>query len=548
MKLRRKLLKYIPLPILKQYRRVKKVFKKSFLFKFARKLYYRIKRLFEPGEEKLRLYNPTGTHSDLIKRLELDSRVLAEKNIDSIEIIHYMEWKNPFNEEDFGKYQYKREIIGCTDNFIEIAFNNYGLWTVELKYLCGKKIEKREKRTISVEAPEYNIVYLAATLPVIFFICFLWNITSRKTPSIVGLERIHIDYNKLPENVYPFPLASSRELNTAYHGFTRQAQRLVYYIGTLFKINTEAVFHLYLCDHHAYYILPLMYANGIPEKNFKVHLLSDGTGSYDCIDYVFSHDDKNEKYFNMKKIWETSKKQAVDEGIQEWGRENFTHYGSPYIAETSETKNQVERFSTRFAYGYIAANIDDNVEWVLHDPGRLRKKPKHAVAMDFKECLKILEVHRTEFCDMINLDKSIFDASTIKNKKIIMLLGTNPETHEFRKYIEATMKYFGSDYDYYLKSHPGVVDDEDRNKKLTEQGIKLLDSKIPTEIYMMLNPDIYLAGYLSSTFLSVSMLRNPETQILSVWDRNDRKIKTASLDFVSRTAMNIENSTVRIYD
>ncbi len=547
MKLRRKLLQYIPFPILKYYRRVKKIFKKSFLFDPARKLYHRTKRLFESGEDKLRLYNPTGTHSDLIKRLELDSVFLTEKNIDSINVTRYMEWQNPFNHDDFGKYQYKREIIECSDNSIDIAFNNYGLWSVELEYLSGEKVERKEKRTVCVEAPEYNIAYLAATLPVIIFTCLLWNRANRKSPVLIGLERVHINYNKLPADVYPFPLATNEELNTDYYGFFRQAQRLVCYIGSLFKMNPEAVFHLYLCDHHAYYILPLMYANGIPEKNFKVHLLSDGTGSYDCIDYVFGHGN-DEKYLNMKKIWEASKKLAVEKGLQEWDREEFTHYGKPCVSETFNTENLIERFSVRFAYGYIAADRYDNVEWILHDPGRLRKKPRHAVAMDFKECLKILEVHRTEFCDMINLDKTVFEASIIKNKKICMLLGTNPETHEFRKYIEVTMKYFGSDYDYYLKSHPGVVADEDRNKKLTEQGIKLLDSKIPTEIYMMLNPDIYLAGYLSSTFLSVSMLRDPETQILSVWDRNDRKIKTASLDFVSRTAMNIENSTVRIYD
>lgn len=548
MKLRRKLLQYIPFPILKYYRRAKKVFKKSFLFDPARKLYHRIKRLFESGEDKLRLYNPTGTHSDLIKRLELDSVFLTEKNIDSINVTRYMEWQNPFNHDDFGKYQYKREIIKCSDNSIDIAFNNYGLWSVELEYLSGEKVERKEKRTVPIEAPEYNIAYLRASLPAILFLCKLWNITKPECPSIVGLERVLFDYDKLPRNVYPFPMASRKELNTAYVGFDKYAQRVVAYLGHLYKMNPEAKFHLYIGDHPAYYMLPIMYANQIPEKNFTVHILSDGVGSYECSEYVFGKDNDNKKFLNMKKTWEVSRQMAVDSGVQEWGRENFIHYGKPTVSETEESKIQVELFSTRIAYSSIAADRYDNVEWVLHDPGRLRKKPKHAVAMDFKECLKILEVHRTEFCDMINLDKSIFDASIIKNKKICMLLGTNPETHEFRKYIEATMKYFGSDYDYYLKSHPGVVADEDRNKKLTEQGIKLLDSKIPTEIYMMLNPDIYLAGYLSSTFLSVSMLRDPETQILSVWDRNDRKIKTASLDFVSRTSMNIENSTVRIYD
>ena len=79
---------------------------------------------------------------------------------------------------------------------------------------------------------------------------------------------------------------------------------------------------------------------------------------------------------------------------------------------------------------------------------------------------------------------------------------------------------------------------------LADKGVKILNPKIPTEFYMMIDSNICLAGYLSSVFLSKGLLRNPEEQILSIWDVENREIKTNCLDFTAKTAMYIKDNSV----
>ena len=47
-------------------------------------------------------------------------------------------------------------------------------------------------------------------------------------------------------------------------------------------------------------------------------------------------------------------------------------------------------------------------------------------------------------------------------------------------------------YDYYFKEHPWTVQDKIRMQMIKDKGISILDPKIPTEFYLMINP-MYLA-------------------------------------------------------
>jgi len=129
-----------------------------------------------------------------------------------------------------------------------------------------------------------------------------------------------------------------------------------------------------------------------------------------------------------------------------------------------------------------------------------------------------------------------------------MLLGSYPPAEADIKYVDATVENFGNSFDYYFKEHPRTIVSPERKKAIEERNINFLDSKIPTEIYIMIDPDIYLAGYVSSSFLSIDLLRKPEDQILSIWDAENRKIKTNCLNFTAKTAFCIRDNSVVIYD
>jgi len=515
-------------------------------------VYYKIKRFFL-GKH---IFGETGNNITAIRIIPLNDAILKNNHINSVKIIRYLYWENPFNVSEYGKYQYKiKEFVINNINEIEIHFNNYGSWTLEIQYCRDKRIVAKEIKTINIEASEYNIAYLAATLPVLIFLFDIWNISKKSSPTIVELERILFDYDNLPKNIFPFPLANKTELNTAYNGFNRSAQRMVSYIGMLYKMNPKAKFHLYLCDHQAYFVLPFMYANKIPEKNFTVHLLSDGTGSYNCFNFAFGTDNAAKLYYNMRDVWKLAKNDAFMTGIQKWGKETYTHIGCPCVSEVATSKSIVEQLANRFAYSYVMTNENPNFELILHDINLLKGNHKVLNEMtnrvhniDFTEGKRAVFEHNSELCKLLGFKKQPFEDSCKLGKKICILLGNFPLSENYEKYIEKTVSFFGQEYDYYLKDHPWVVDDEQRIQNLKNKGIKTLNSRIPTEIYMMLDSKVYLAGYLSSTFLSVSLLDNPAEQVLSIWDTKKRITSTTCFNFVAKTAMNIENNAVVIYD
>lgn len=533
MKIRKVLLPFIPSPVLQQYRRIKRYF-----------------------VSKGRKFKPTGTNIAEIRRIQLNEALISEKQVDTVKIVQYLAWDNPFNTNEYGKYQFQEKEYKIEDNReIEVNFNNYGSWTLDILYYKGKRLVAKEERTIDVKAPEYNISYLSATLPVEIFLINMWDITSAKRPTIVGLERLLLDYNALPANVFPFPLATEEEMNTANTGFFSYAQRLISYIGNLYKMNPEAKFHLYLCDHHAYFSLAFLYANRIPEKNFIVHMLSDGTGSYEAFNYIFGNKGAEQTYNAMKVAWSLSKQEAVRTGVQRWRKESFVRCGNPSVSHTQESDSLMIELSNRLAYAYVMTRENTNFEWILHNPDLLDVGDRTHFPLvesikkiDFVAGIKSLEQHKEELIRIVGLDYSVFKKSLETGKKICLACGPYLSSDDEIKYLNTIINYFGNSFDYYFKEHPRAQASSEREKEFDDLGIVSIDSKIPTELYMMINPDIYLAGYLSSTFLSVGLLKNPEEQILSIWGSKSRKIKTNCLDFTAQTAMNIEDGTVRVYD
>ena len=532
MNIRKALLPFIPSPILRQYRK--------------------IKRNIISKDKK---YAKTGINV-IARQIRLDENIISRKKSDAVKVTRYLAWENPFKYYDYRRYQYHESSYKLgQEAAIEVEFTNYGQWTVEIRYCRGERVVAKEVKTVKVEAPEYNIAYLAATLPVEIFLINMWDITSAKRPTIVSLERLLFDYNALPENVFPFPLATEDELNTANTGFFSYAQRLVSYIGNLYKMNPEAKFHLYLCDHHAYFSLAFLYANRIPEKNFTVHLLSDGTGSYEAFNYIFGNKDAEQTYNAMKAAWELSKQEAVRTGIQRWRKESFVRCGDPSVAQTQKSDCLMIELSNRLAYAYVMTRENTNFEWILHNPDLLDVGDRihfplveSIKKIDFIAGIKSLEKHKEELMRIIGLDSSVFKKSFEAGKKICLACGPYSSSDDEIKYLDTTIKYFGDSFDYYFKEHPRAQVSSERKKELDNLGVVSIESKIPSELYMMVTPDICLAGYLSSTFLSIGLLKNPEEQILSIWGSKSRIIKTNCLDFTAKTAMNIENGAVRVYD
>ena len=101
---------------------------------------------------------------------------------------------------------------------------------------------------------------------------------------------------------------------------------------------------------------------------------------------------------------------------------------------------------------------------------------------------------------------SYFEAAKSQNKKALVILGRGTQSeYHFADYINAMKKYYGDEYVYYYKGHPKNPTDLDENKKtiLNNLGVIDIDSSIAAEIILLLNPDVYVSGYQSSTYISV---------------------------------------------
>jgi hypothetical protein len=68
------------------------------------------------------------------------------------------------------------------------------------------------------------------------------------------------------------------------------------------------------------------------------------------------------------------------------------------------------------------------------------------------------------------------------------------------------MKYYATAYDYYYKGHPGTPTQfyPDKVAQLKALRIEDVDSSVPAELILFFNPTIYMSGYPSTTYVSVS--------------------------------------------
>jgi hypothetical protein len=257
----------------------------------------------------------------------------------------------------------------------------------------------------------------------------------------------------------------------------------------------------------------------------------------------------------MKATWALSKQMAKESGVQRWKKENFISCGTPSVSQTQKSDSHMIELSNRLAYAYVITRESQNFTWLLHNPTLLDVGDSAHFPLtdsirriDFITGIRNLVQHKEELIKLLGIDYSVFEKSYAAGKKICMLFGSYPPADADIQYVDATVKRFCNEYDYYFKEHPRTVVTPDREKMIEERGIVFLNPKLPTEIYMMIAPNICLAGYLSSAFLSIGLLHNQGEQILSIWNAESPKIKTSCLDFTAKTAMCIKDNSVVIYD
>lgn len=402
------------------------------------------------------------------------------------------------------------DLKKSTSSSFSMTFPNYGKFTVKLSFYKGSKVSKTVTGSANCIAKEYNIAPIVATFPVTMFSLNLWNISKSEDgspiPTFVSLQRPKaFNWSNLPSNVYWQPNLTKKQVETKTN-FDTKTEKFADYVKVLYTTNKSAHFNLYINDAYSKYILRLMCANGIPEENYDVIYLSDGSGTYAKFQEAFAGDNPEAKYQTMAEDWAAAK---------------------TYAYENHAVKLPAHYYSSS-RYATVVANEDDNATlWVARknkDTYNSNNSVDEAFVTKYVlGCDSILQKsintflqalgtkEQVEFKKLYNFGGQMFEKAETENKQIMMILGSRvtgePGFEANAKFLQ--LQYGHDNYVYYYKGHPATPTEmyPAKQEQLDRLGIIDVNSSIAAELILFFYPELHMAGYSSSTFNSVS---NPD--------------------------------------
>lgn len=410
------------------------------------------------------------------------------------------------------------EIIPLSKNQSEytVDLKNFGKFTVSVEYLQGEDVVgESENVTVGIAASAYNFAPISATFPAVLFSLSLWegsdyNITEdaegNPIPTFAVFERADSwNWNNLPTNVYKLPTASASDFTGVRWGgqaWIDSRNKMSAYIKDLYEISPDATFNLYYTDNFVENMLWLFEANQIPESQYHVILLSDGSGTYAFFNDTFRNDDGT-LYNAMRADWEALKQKTREEG-------KFDPSWAKYASSTNLAMTCLPK------YAAVAAE-DENVDWwVARTNGTFAIDNEELLAKVVGNCTvkgvsgMLANVQAAgydkAFQQLYHFDADMFGSASETGKPVMLILGSTVSNEpDFKDYVRMIKKHYGDSYEYYYKGHPGTPTAlyPSKQQDLEELGVTDVDSSIPAELILFFFPDIYMCGYDSTTFQSV---------------------------------------------
>lgn len=409
------------------------------------------------------------------------------------------------------------ELMGNQSNYA-IDMKTYGNFK-DMEFTFYKNNEEYAKvypENIGITNTEYNFAELNATYPVLVFSLKLKEITKNgEIPTFVNLERYNsYNWDSLPYNLSYLP---NVDRNTAISGGFHTVKYLMAdYIKELYELNPESHFNFYAVDNYVELIFQMLVSNGIPSSNWNAVLLSDGSGTAAKLVEAFAVENPKQKLSDMTVCWNNAMNYYSN---HEWD-------DGKYLEENAICPQ--EYYSILYQYPYVATKAAANVDWWVNrlrvgenlsainaiDPelaSDIVSTPKSFYTNNLLASLS--DDDQAKFKNLYHFSDEMFAEATNSNKKIMIILGTSwtGEESSFYDYIKMTMAYYGDEYAYFYKGHPGYATSNFPGRQLlldkinseTNNDIKELDCSIAAEVILFYNPDVYICGWSSSTFDSV---------------------------------------------
>lgn len=390
----------------------------------------------------------------------------------------------------------------------------YGIHNLTYKLSNKGKIVKEYSEEKIITADEYNIAGFSATMPVTDFTLMALNkdyVTpyfNSSVPTILVLERAwSYSWNNLPENILINPFIIDEVIieganNNNYHEYFHNNYD---YVAYLYSLNNNSKFNFLINDYWPNQFIDYIEI-GIPIDQMKFVFISDGTATFNVFKDAYremtaENDNSLLIYDEIKNDWITFKKAIID------NRNNASNAlkasNRSYIRDFIQPMLSDEDFDVY----WVVNNNSDNNYGGLRAFKEIIKVNSHFIKLDMNALLNDLNEKEKQSLKMLYaFDNSELTKALGEGKQPVIFLGTSTSNEQHLSIFCKIMKnLLGDNYAVLYKGHPGHITNgaETREKILKENGYIMLDASIPAELVAFFNPDCDLAGYPTSTFLTV---------------------------------------------
>ena len=260
-------------------------------------------------------------------------KIVKENRATSLEITANMN----YNGKVVRTVKVEKTVNDILENGFVMDFKDYGRFSVNAKFKKNGNVVNSSNATVDITADEYNLAPISATSPVTLFSLSLWDITNGangdKIPTIVMLTRPSAyDWNSLPEGVYGTPYLTNVQ--------KWDLDTYAAYVKMLYEISPNAKFNMYLNDIDVDIIHQIIYANKIPQNQYALTLLSDGSATYNLFNEEYKGTNPQSAHNNLVKDWNSAKDYAYKNGKAKDGWSRHKHMSSFYAVVTSEANVQ----------------------------------------------------------------------------------------------------------------------------------------------------------------------------------------------------------------
>ena len=394
-------------------------------------------------------------------------------------------------------YNIYNSTIG--EKLIKVYYGMPKLYIKVQNYLFEKQIEKQFK----IPAKEILFAAFPATLDSLLFSLNIFNITKNfSCPIYVFLSRYRMwNWTNLPENVFLFDILD--ENNYQKFNYYRILDKLKIWINQIYQLNNSTLFNLFINDYHTYVIPICLFANNIPPENYKIYMLSDGTGSYLAFNKIFNDKDTYiQNYNNMKNKYYVFReyirnRKSYDKDSRYSKNINYRDLRS-YAYIILKEENNTFWWLTKIE-GAFAPNNSEVLQELLNNPNIEEKNINSLFKSLDKEQKEIIK-------DLFDLNSNFFEEAYKQNKSVMLIIGTHANVEKnLYDYCLTTQLFYKDNYIYYYKAHPStpIEDDQKKINNLKNISVLFVDSNIPFEMILYFNPNISCSGYYSSSFLEV---------------------------------------------